>query len=115
MAPKTDAVDLAPKAELRVDTGVEVSVVELPNMELLVGDSWAAGCSGAGALVPKIEAVVDVVEEVAAPNMEPAEGADVVVAPKIEAFEVVNGDAEDVLPPKTELLSLGLAAPNIDP
>ena len=39
MAPKTDAVDLAPKAELRVDTGVEVSVVELPNIELLVEDS----------------------------------------------------------------------------
>jgi len=66
-------------------------------------------------LVPKIEAVVDGVEGVAAPNIEPAGGADVVVAPKIEAFEVVNGDAEDVLPPKTELLSLGLAAPNIDP
>jgi len=66
-------------------------------------------------LVPKIEAVVDVVEAVAAPNIEPVGGADVVVAPKIEAFEVVNGDAEDVFPPKTELLSLALAAPNIDP
>jgi len=66
-------------------------------------------------LVPKIEAVVDGVEGVAAPNIEPAGGADVVVAPKIEAFEVLNGDAEDVFPPNTELLSLGLAAPNIDP
>ena len=54
-------------------------------------------------------------EGVAAPNIEPAGGADVVVAPKIEAFEVLNGDAEDVFPPNTELLSLGLAAPNIDP
>jgi len=65
-------------------------------------------------LAPKIEAVLDAVEGVDAPNIEPVGGADV-VAPKIEAFEVVNGDAEDVFPPNTELLSLGLAAPNIDP
>jgi len=117
-APKIEEVDLAPNAEFRVDTGdIVVAVLELPNIELLDGDSWAAGCSGTGALVPKIEAVVEAVEGVAAPNIEPA-GEAAVVAPKIEVFEEVlngDGDAEEVFPPKTELLSAGLAAPNIDP
>ena len=66
-------------------------------------------------MVPKIEPVVEAVEGVAAPNIEPAGEPDF-VAPKIEAVEVLNGDGEEeVLPPKTELLSAGLAPPNIDP
>ena len=38
-APKTEEADLAPNAELRVDTEVVVAVAELPNMELFGGDS----------------------------------------------------------------------------
>ena len=59
--------------------------------------------------------MVEAVEAVAAPNIEPAGDPDF-EAPKIEAFEVLNGDGEEeVFPPKTELLSAGLAPPNIDP
>ena len=53
---------------------------------------------------------------VAAPKIEPADEADDPPPPKTEAFEVLKGDGEEELLPKTELLSADLAAPpNIDP
>ena len=53
---------------------------------------------------------------VAAPKIEPVEEAGDAPPPKTEAFEVLNGDGEEELLPKTELLSADLAAPpNIDP
>ena len=59
--------------------------------------------------------MVEAVDGVAAPNIEPAGEPDF-AAPKIEAFEALNGDGEEeVFPPKTELLSAGLEPPNIDP
>ena len=53
----------------------------------------------------------------AAPKIEPVDEAeDAPPPPKTEAFEVLNGDGEEELLPKTEVLSADLAAPpNIDP
>ena len=53
---------------------------------------------------------------VAAPKIEPVDEADDAPPPKTEAFEVLNGDGEEELLPKTEVLSADLGAPpNIDP
>ena len=53
----------------------------------------------------------------AAPKIEPVDEADdAAPPPKTKAFEVLKGDGEEELLPKTELLSADLAAPpNIDP
>jgi len=53
---------------------------------------------------------------VPAPKIEPVDEAEDTPPPKTEAFEVVKGDGEEELLPKTELLSADLGAPpNIDP
>ena len=54
---------------------------------------------------------------VAAPKIEPVdEAGDAPPFPKTEAFDVLKGDGEEELLPKTELLSSDLGAPpNIDP
>ena len=54
---------------------------------------------------------------VAAPKIEPVdEAGDAPPPPKTEAFDVLKGDGEEELLPKTELLSSDLGAPpNIDP
>ena len=65
---------------------------------------------------PKIEPLEDGAEVVTVPKIEPADEAGDAPPPKTEAFEVMNGDGEEELLPKTEVLSADLGAPpNIDP